>query len=130
MTPSPTNTADGFAVPPKEEQDQADQAHVAEDYRRGRKQKAQLPLPDDEKRQNHRWHDEEEKDGDFRRLYFPAGRHEVKCPFCDNRKNEILFRHSGEFVSEVLLCFSEIELVDHEELALVTLLEFADQKRV
>jgi hypothetical protein len=39
-------------------------------------------------------------------------------------------RLSSKFVSEVLLCFSEIELVDQEEFASVALLELADQKRV
>ena len=39
-------------------------------------------------------------------------------------------RLRSKFVSEVLLCFSEIELVNQEEFASVALLEFADQKRV
>jgi len=39
-------------------------------------------------------------------------------------------RLSSKFVSEVLLCFSEIELVDQKEFASVALLELADQKRV
>jgi len=37
---------------------------------------------------------------------------------------------SSKFVDEVLLCFSEVELVDHEKFASVTLLVLADRKRV
>ena len=36
----------------------------------------------------------------------------------------------GKFVSEVLLCFSEIKLVDHEKFATASLFNLADQKRV
>jgi len=39
-------------------------------------------------------------------------------------------RLRSKFVSEVLLCFSEIELVNQEEFVSVALLELADQKRV
>jgi hypothetical protein len=37
---------------------------------------------------------------------------------------------SRKFVGEVLLCFSEIELVDQEKLVSTALLEFSDQKRI
>jgi len=39
-------------------------------------------------------------------------------------------RLSSKFVSEVLLCLSEIELVDHVKFASLALFELADQKRV
>ena len=39
-------------------------------------------------------------------------------------------RLSSKFVGEVLLCFSEIELVDHEKFASAALLELADQNRI
>jgi hypothetical protein len=39
-------------------------------------------------------------------------------------------RISSKFVSEVLLRFSEIELVDQEKFAAAALLKLADQKRV
>jgi len=41
-----------------------------------------------------------------------------------------MFGFSSELVRDVPLFFSEIELADHEESALVVLLELADQKRV
>jgi hypothetical protein len=37
---------------------------------------------------------------------------------------------SSKFVSEVVLCFGEIELVDQVIFACAALLELADQKRV
>ena len=36
----------------------------------------------------------------------------------------------GKFVSQVLLCFGEIELVDHEEFAAASLFNLADQQRI
>ena len=39
-------------------------------------------------------------------------------------------RRNSKFVSEVLLCFGEIELIDQEKLVPTAVPELADQKRV
>jgi hypothetical protein len=46
------------------------------------------------------------------------------------RRGKISVQLSNKFVSEVLLRFTKIELVDHEKFASPALFEFADKKRV
>ena len=68
-TKGPADPSDPFAVSPKKEQNEADEAEVAEDGRHRQQHEAQAPLSSDKQRQHQRRQDKEKEDGHFNRLF-------------------------------------------------------------
>src|ERR1700730_14900321 len=55
---------------------------------------------------------------------------ECRLELAFSRKERMVVLLRRKFVSEILLCFSEIELIDQEKLVPTALLEFSNQKGV